>query len=185
MPAVLVLVWTVLGLFGMSDARAFVFAIVLAQFAHLWSVLPRVLSPRVDETRRSVRHVTFLYVVLFALIALQVWQLNPKFSQRLISGMLLFNGAGMAWAAAGDRTIIDGVMPMKPGGRQFTTFRQHFAQVTVLVTLLAIAANEALIIFDAALNVRVGVLALLQLVLFYVFHIVLRLTVQDADLYEK
>lgn len=183
-PVVFVASWYGLRLLGMTDASAFVFGATFAFAAHIWIQIPGAIQ-RNRQRGSAHRHWAIGVCVLgFGLCALQIWLLNPTITQRVLTGILILYAVGMAWAASGDRDMLDGILSVNPDGPAYLAFRIHYAQLSVLVVILAIVINETLIMIDAPLGARVGVMSVMQVTLFYTFHIVLRLTVQDSDFAE-
>jgi hypothetical protein len=176
MPVTFLLSWMVFLLCGAPERAAFVWAAVLAQAAHLWAVLP----VSVTKQRRAfgeARNATLWAVgITFGVLVVQVWVHEPWLTQRIVSLYLALYVGMMIMGLRGDRIALDRTVPVLRTSNVPLVFRRHLLRLYALTAIVAIAINEALIVADTALSVRVATLALLPVGLHYFFQIVLRLT---------
>ena len=181
MPALFLSAWTVLRAFSVAEVPAFVLAGVLAQTAQLWAVLPvavwhqRRLFARAGGTAQAA------LALYLAVIALQLWQMDPAISQRVVTVYCALYVATMLAGILGDRLFLDRFVPVSAPDAVPVVTRRHILKLHALVAVLVIVVNEILLAMAAPLGARVATLALLPVGLHVLFEIALFLTLPLDD----
>ncbi|MDQ2091999.1 hypothetical protein [Marimonas arenosa] len=181
MPAIFLSGWTLLRALEIAEARAFVWAAVLAQAVQVWAVLPISAWHQRRLFGRARRALFAAVAVCFTVLALQVWWADPVFSQRVVTVYCAFYVGAMLAGILGDQLFIDRFVPVSDPQAVPMITRRHLLKLYALVAFLVIVVNETLLAMTAPLGARVAVLALLPIALHIFYEIVLRLTLPLED----
>ena len=176
--------WTVLALAGVNRDLAFVCAALIGVTANAYPGL-RLAARSIDRERPNP--VTFWVAVaamlLFACVL--VILANPFVLQRFLSIFLTFFAAILTLGILGDRTVLDRFAPLTEGSSLPMPLRKHFLMLRVFAVLFAVACNEALLVVDAALWLRVVALASLPIVMHYLIALAAVLTYPKAEIDDR
>lgn len=114
-------------------------------------------------------------------MALQLFAVQPDLSQRLVSLYCAFYIAVMCWGIAGEATVRDRFVSKSSNAQVREAFRTHLLKLYALVALSVLVVNEALVLAQMPLHIRVVTLSLMPIILHYISEIVLRLTCPVLD----
>lgn len=181
MPFAFMTSWSVMRGFSVEPPHAFVFSGVLAQLVHYWVALPATVAVQRQTLGQARQATSWAAVMVFVVMALQVWWLDPVMSQRVISLCCVLYIAVMCLGVSGDPLVRARYVPVREDSDVPEVLRTHLLKLYALVAFLLLAVNEALIVAQTPLHVRVITLSLVPIALHYLFHILLRMTCPRLD----
>jgi len=180
MPVVFISSWTILNLFAVMPATAFVYSGVFAASVQVWARLPKAMRRGGPADGVKVATAISVLAVFFPVIALQFWVLDPDFSQRTLSFVYILVCLMNLWAICDDE-LAQLWAPIGASEKHLEEVRSHIFKLNILTAVLAIAINESLIAVAAPLGVRVSALAMLPIAMHYFFEATLRLSAPRVD----
>ena len=174
----MILLWVVMTGQGVAESPAFVMSSVAAQACVVWRNLPRAAQSLNEAAVGRPRLVILPVALIIALAALQLWLMNPLFTQRFLSAYALFFLFVMLIGIAREDEMLSRVTPAETRmGR--ATMPVSLLRVNALTAAVVITANEALIAFET-LSVWISIMPILLLVV-HAFYWALVLSVLPSE----
>ena len=149
-PVIMMLIaWILLRHAGLSEARAFVMAVVLAEVYTIWRNLPHAAYSlrKVQGGRPGMLLWPVLGVGVLA--GVQLWWNDPLLSQRILTGVCTFFLVIMILGLRREKDMLERVAPIKDGDAQ-PVERVSLLRVNALAAAIVIVVNEMLIATGSA-----------------------------------
>ena len=160
---VMVILWVGLRYCGMSDEQSFVIGCVTAQAYTIWRNLPNAAQSLQHVERGKPRMLVFPVVLIIVLAGVQLWIVNPLFTQRVLTVFCVFFLAVMIWGILREREMLARVVPEGRMSHQVSA-PVSLLRINAIVAAVVIAVNETLIAFET-LVVWISAMPILFLIL--------------------